>query len=462
MEEDFDILAAKVLADEASPEERAQLGEILARNAGLRQEFAEMKSMWNSLAGISPLVQALDAPPAPIPLERLVQLQEVVRKKFGHSAPPARERVSASSGQRSPIPDPSHSRNAAPEQMAEDASVFAALRQWLMDVSGRPRFVVSFMLLLIGLIAAGILFSDRSSIQNSSDPANAEIAAYLVLDQGESEARRAGQQLTLGVTTPLHAPDEVRLAAGAKAYLVTASGVVELAGPKRFKVAEEVASGQAGSVKTQSTISQRGSANKMDALRTALFLPVREILSSTLMVTTRRSQSIPLYSPAGSTASLTPLIIWKSEPGKTYDLTITDEFDPKAKPLRIGGVVPPVEFSMVEAWKGRSLAKDGLYRITLSETGKPLSASEYTFRTVGAADGPRPSAPVERLLRAFQILKAEPSRVGDAFAELLALPEEFAGSEMALRLKLLAFGQLGYQEDFDAVGEKLRSIDATR
>jgi hypothetical protein len=207
----------------------------------------------------------------------------------------------------------------------------------------------------------------------------------------------------------------------------------------------------------------RGGLNKeADAMRVVLFRPANQLLASALLVTTRSGQSIPLYSPLGSTANLTPLILWKSEPGKSYDITITDEFDSKQEPLWLRGVVPPIEFNTVEVWKGRSLAKDGLYRITLREIGKPLSASEYTFRTVNAVDGPRPSAPAGRLLRAFQILKVEPSRVGDALAELLALPAEFAESELALRLKLLAFGQLGYQGDFDTVAAKLRTASATR
>ena len=82
-----------------------------------------------------------------------------------------------------------------------------------------------------------------------------------------------------------------------------------------------------------------------DAMRMALFRPAKELRASALLVTTRSSQSIPLYSPLGSTANLTPLILWKSEQGKTYNIAITDEFDQTAKPLRLSGVVSPVDFA---------------------------------------------------------------------------------------------------------------------
>jgi hypothetical protein len=67
---------------------------------------------------------------------------------------------------------------------------------------------------------------------------------------------------------------------------------------------------------------------------------------------------------------------------------------------------------------------------------------------------------MEKLIHAYRILSTEPSRVGDALAELLTLPPAFAESELVLRLKLLAFGRQGYKVDFDAVAERLRTLNA--
>ena len=235
--------------------------------------------------------------------------------------------------------------------------------------------------------------------------------------------------------------------------LITPNGLMEFSGPMTSRVGELVTN---QTDKTQPSHDRGGLAKESDGLRVALFRPAKQLRASALLVTTRSGQSIPLYSPLGATANLAPLILWKSEPSKTYDMAITDEFDPKSKPLRLSGVVPPVAFAEVEAWKGRTLAKDGLYRITLSETGKPLSACEYTFRTLIKTDGP--SAPAEKLLYAYRILATEPSRIGDALTELLTLPPASAESELAMRLKLFAFGKEGYKEDFDAVAAWLSRV----
>jgi len=266
--------------------------------------------------------------------------------------------------------------------------------------------------------------------------------------------------IALSSATPLRSADEVRLPRGAKAHLVTASGAIELVGPKRMLAGEEAARGRASTEKAGNR--QRAFANATNALQVALFKPPKEISASSFLTTTRSSQIIPLYSPLGSTSNFKPLILWKSEPGKTYDITIADEFDSKATPLRLSGVVPPIEFAKVEAWQGRMLAKDGLYRITLSETGNLLSACEYTFRTLKNEEATISISPAEKLLSAYRILSTEPSRVGDALAELLTLPPAFAESALANRLKLYVFGKAGYREDFDAVAAQLHAGERGR
>src|SRR5262245_1460432 len=82
MDEDFDILVAKVLAGDASAEERARLNELLSRNAELERDFNGLKENWNVIREIGPLADALEAHPASLPPARLSQLQALVRARF--------------------------------------------------------------------------------------------------------------------------------------------------------------------------------------------------------------------------------------------------------------------------------------------------------------------------------------------------------------------------------------------
>src|SRR5437762_9604640 len=83
MEDEFDILAAKVLACEASAEEAARLEEILAQNSQLRAEFTEMQATWAALKEVGPLAQAFDAAPSTPPPARVKDWRAALARKFG-------------------------------------------------------------------------------------------------------------------------------------------------------------------------------------------------------------------------------------------------------------------------------------------------------------------------------------------------------------------------------------------
>src|SRR3989442_1114375 len=83
MDEEFDILTVKILAGEASAEEQARLEQLMAQNAELKRDFADLKAAWDSVREIGPLAQAMEAPPGSIPSPRLSALQAAVKKKFG-------------------------------------------------------------------------------------------------------------------------------------------------------------------------------------------------------------------------------------------------------------------------------------------------------------------------------------------------------------------------------------------
>src|SRR5688572_14013363 len=86
MNKEFEILAAKVLADEASANEAATLRELLAANPQLQEEFKRLEEAGEYLHEARGLAVALDSAPQPVPASRLSELENYRRQKFG-SAP---------------------------------------------------------------------------------------------------------------------------------------------------------------------------------------------------------------------------------------------------------------------------------------------------------------------------------------------------------------------------------------
>lgn len=414
MEAEFDIIATKVLAGEATPEERAQLDALLARDAARRSEFAELQTAWETVRKLSPLMRSLQPPPAPLPEHRLRELQRAVEK---HSS-------------------------SKPRQQSDDGAFFKLL--WA-GLNARRLFAGA---VAAAVLAGGLFFLVR-------DRGDSATLAYLVADQGRPEIVRHGNPLTLTTTVALQKDDQIRLAAGDAVRVLTPAGSLPLKGPQRLR-AEKL-----DALVAANRVSPTRPVNKSAAtVQIAPFRPLKQL--PPMLAVMRDTQAIALYSPRDATRSLTPLILWKTEPGKTYDLTISDEFDRAALPWQLRNVVSPVDFGKVEAWKGRPLAKDGLYRIVIREAGNPISTCEYTFRTLKDANGTLASTPADKITRAYQLLVSETPCPGDALAELLTLPLEFAESELALRLKLALFGQLRLQADYEATAAKLNPPSDTR
>jgi anti-sigma factor RsiW len=63
MEHDFDILAARVLSGEATPEQRKRLEQMMEQDDELRSEFDELRATWATLKNAAPLVSAFDEAP---------------------------------------------------------------------------------------------------------------------------------------------------------------------------------------------------------------------------------------------------------------------------------------------------------------------------------------------------------------------------------------------------------------
>src|ERR1041384_1968385 len=86
MPDEFDLLAAKSLAGEASAAEEEELRNLLSRNAELADEFDRLRATWDTVRHLGPDAEAMEAVPIAIPPRRLQNLQQVVQKKFGGQA----------------------------------------------------------------------------------------------------------------------------------------------------------------------------------------------------------------------------------------------------------------------------------------------------------------------------------------------------------------------------------------
>jgi hypothetical protein len=418
--DEFDILTAKVLAGDATPEEVAQLREALSRDPELRSDFAELQATWFALKHVGVVAQAVKSPPTDPPSERLAQWRAAVAAKLGPGTVP--EQAST----KTPFPFPT-----------------ARQPRW----RGAPVGLALAAAVVIAAVVAGALLMRGPAPAGPSTP-----AAYIVASDGPVEVRRKGPATALGSPMTLRDSDELHLPAKSTATLVLPGGLVSLEGPSTFTAMEmSLGGGRATGTSPAGDPSVRGNGG----IETALFQPGNQLAG--LLVTTRSSQDIRVYSPLGFTARRTPALAWESQPGKTYEVSIQED-SATAALLRLTKAVSPIEFT--NAWPGRRLTNDGLYRFTVAESGKPLTATELIFRVlpeveveVGASVSDRPS---EKLVAAYRLLTATPPRLGDALDLLMKLPPELASSELALRMKLFAFGQLGYQPNFDDTVRSLK------
>src|SRR6266542_3659336 len=89
MENEFNILATKVLAAEASAEDETRLQEMLTHDELLRAEFAELRATWTKVKEVAPLAAASEAPPAEPPKYRVKKWQAALSASRGVSADPS-------------------------------------------------------------------------------------------------------------------------------------------------------------------------------------------------------------------------------------------------------------------------------------------------------------------------------------------------------------------------------------
>lgn len=288
----------------------------------------------------------------------------------------------------------------------------------------------------------------------------AEPVGFLLKGKGDLKVTRAGKAIPISTVLALESGDEVRVAEGGIAYVTTPRGSMEIKGPRTLVAGGEgfLTAGTpvaTGSEATGEAIVGRGRGSGSARFETALLQPPAQVLASISLNLQRAADAIRIYSPCGLTANLRPVVLWKVEPGARYVVTIRNELEPSVKPLQFKNVNSPL-FLKSSGPDSARFAKEGLYRLTVQEVGKPLNQSETVFQVSKDATELEEDVPGSlRLVRAAEALRSESPRIGDAMADLLLLPKELADSELAVRLRLLATAQLGVKDDYEAAAAAL-------
>src|SRR5436190_716184 len=156
--DEFEVLAAKVLAGEATSQEKARLNELFAQDANLRDQFAELELARDFVREIGPLAQALDAPPAAIPEHRLRALQKVVTQNFGSQPRP------------------------------ESATVALGHIIW----SWCSRHKAALAACVVAVMACALWFLVQSKPERADARLASQTIGYFIVKQGQPEIRRRG------------------------------------------------------------------------------------------------------------------------------------------------------------------------------------------------------------------------------------------------------------------------------
>ena len=422
---DFNLLAMKVLGGEATLDEQKQMSEILQRDETAKKQFAELKEAHQILQEVAPLEQAIDAQAPPLPEHRLGQLRSAVRCETKKDSVAYRETFSLKTWWQKSFCSPAFAVAGATLVLT------MGILLWQSTKEQKPS--------LLPLVERG-----KRSIKNHSQQPSV-LAGFLLPETGQPEVYRAGQQIPLRKTTPLMVGDQIKLANGSTIICITTpAGSKKITGPKKFIVEQE-----------------NIEPAKQDSLAIAILQPMSRVLANISLEPLRSATHFPIYSPQGYTRGFPLVVVWKAEAGKKYDLQIRYTLGTAQPALKLEGVVPPIDFSLVPEWKDKEFVPDGLYKISISESENPSQASEGYFQA--AKDlmrvGREEKSPSEKIERARQSLSEKSPRWGDALAELLTLPEEYAQSELVLRFKLYIFGKLGLEEEFGLIKKQLQDAE---
>lgn len=160
-----------------------------------------------------------------------------------------------------------------------------------------------------------------------------------------------------------------------------------------------------------------------------------------------RAEGDPIVSPAVLTRHREPTFDWPAQPGITYDVALRDAADEAWPPRAAFAVKPPVAFSALPG--AGPLRADRIYAVFLREhdSGRALAMSTFTVAPDATNDAPPPPG-AQALLEAVAALRERPYRLGDAWLALRTLPAPWRETDLAQRLRLKLYHELGLADWF--------------
>jgi hypothetical protein len=180
-----------------------------------------------------------------------------------------------------------------------------------------------------------------------------------------------------------------------------------------------------------------------------LSAPLVELLSLEPTGSSVSVGDVRIVSPAGVTRFTNPVIDWLARPGVDYDLAVIDPADELAPPRVALRVRPPIRFDQLGGALKRTLQRDRLYEVLIREADSERMLGRARFLVEReATEESLPTAPEDLLREAAAAMAKKPTRTGDAWRALQALPAEWAKSGLALRLRLRVAAELGLEESF--------------
>jgi len=405
MEERFDILAAKVLAGEATTQETAELRSLLAVDAELQAQFSRLEESDKLLRDGAAIAAEMDrGGNEKLPSSHQKELEAALQKRF---------------------------------ESASDEQDRPGIPGWCMLF--RPHWLVTTCL-LVALVFTGIhvlrQFTATVPVQNA-------LRGYVLIEQGNAQLRRSDGKTSVAAVMSFESGDTLSVADGGRVLIIASNVLRNLTGPVALKL-------------DQLPSADLSPTNRSRTVQLALFAPADQLFGPELVVSTRSPSGIHIYSPRGRTASLAPLFVWESKPGENYEVRVTDESEPDTPVWEAHNVTPPIDFAERPDWSGRPLKPFRLYRLTVALTGQPGTTSDCTFLTAENPLPPESRPDLAKLKNAFELLSKSPAYVGDEIADLLTISDPLSSTDFAIHLKLMALGQLGYRQEVEALVSELR------
>jgi hypothetical protein len=402
---DFDALALLVLNNEATPEEKARFDELILSSQDAQARFSEFKETYQFLRENAPLSKASRMSEPSLPEYRMNMLRTAVRQTFKNKA----------SGADS---EPSFSWN-----------TLAGLLRPFTLIAG---FAV------VALILGILLWRTPNSSHKAGGEEVKINGGFLVSLNGNPKLNRAGQDIPTSKTTSLIPGDKLELKQNETAALVSSKSTSNLTGPHVYIVQPE----------------------QKDGVLSAIFLHHGiDFLSDIPLVVQRGASRVSIYSPQGFTRRSPLLLICPTEAGKTYDVKISNDVDTQQAAITFKQIIPPFDFDKAQKEKNENMITDGFYKLTLFESGNPIPLSESHFQLARGSDiKESPMTDLEKIEEARQALVDTSPRMGDALADLMELSPEMENSELVLRMKLFAFGQLGLEQEFRVLKQQIASL----